>query len=67
MVPVAARYILANPMQHWSDLLPTVRPYFVRRVVVVGPESSGKSTLTKWLAAQFPTAFVAEYGRNSTR
>lgn len=63
MVPVAARHILADPMQHWSDLLPTVRPYFVRWVVVVGPESSGKSTLTKGLAAQFQTAFVAEYGR----
>ncbi len=63
MVPVAAHPILADPMGHWNDLLPTARPYFVRRVVLAGPESSGKSTLTKWLASQFNTSFVAEYGR----
>ena len=63
MVSVAAHPILADPMLHWDDLLRTARPHYVRRVVIVGPESSGKSTLTKWLATQFKTAFVAEYGR----
>lgn len=36
---------------------------FVRRVTLLGGESSGKSTLARALAAHFGTEFVAEYGR----
>ncbi len=35
----------------------------MKKVVLTGPESTGKSTLTKQLAAQFDTGFVEEYGR----
>lgn len=63
MVPISATQLRADPMQHWDYLLPEARSYFVRRVVIVGPESSGKSTLTKWLAARLQTAHVVEYGR----
>ncbi len=63
MVPISGHEVLADPMRHWNDLLPTARPHFVRRVAIVGPESSGKSTLTKWLAARFDTRPVVEYGR----
>jgi NadR type nicotinamide-nucleotide adenylyltransferase len=36
---------------------------FVERVVLLGGESSGKSTLSEALARRFETAFVPEYGR----
>jgi NadR type nicotinamide-nucleotide adenylyltransferase len=37
---------------------------FVRRVTLLGGESSGKSTLARVLAGHFGTLFVAEYGRD---
>jgi len=40
-----------------------MRPFFVKRVVIMGPESVGKSTLTKNLAKHYNTNFVEEYGR----
>lgn len=57
--------ILRNegPMKHW-DLLPdVVKPFFAKKVVVVGTESCGKSTLVSNLATLYNTAYVEEFGR----
>jgi len=35
----------------------------IRRIAVTGPESTGKSRLSKELAAHYQTSFVAEYAR----
>ena len=51
-VPVSGRAIRADPMRHWDDLLPPVRPYYLRRVGVLGP---GAEDLAVRLAAQFRT------------
>jgi NadR type nicotinamide-nucleotide adenylyltransferase len=40
-----------------------VRPYFIKRVCVFGPESTGKSTLARDLAVRFDTVYVAEFAR----
>ena len=40
-----------------------MRPEPVRRVAVLGGESSGKTTLVRMLATQLRTAWVPEYGR----
>jgi NadR type nicotinamide-nucleotide adenylyltransferase len=40
-----------------------VRAYYVRRVVLIGAESTGKTTLAAELARHFQTEWVAEYGR----
>ena len=63
LVPVSGTAIRSNPARHWDFLLPAARPYFVRRVAVIGPESSGKSMLTKHLAAKYETKYAAEYAR----
>ncbi len=42
---------------------PEVAAAFVRRVVLLGGESSGKTTLAAALAAHFQTIWVHEYGR----
>jgi NadR type nicotinamide-nucleotide adenylyltransferase len=47
----------------WSDLPNVVKEHYVKRVVLFGPESAGKTTLAKHLAADFDTAWVPEYGR----
>src|SRR5207244_7794100 len=62
-VPVSATEIRANPSATWPFLPRCVRPYFVRRVCVVGPESTGKSTLAARLAASLDTVHVPEYAR----
>src|SRR5215208_6130186 len=62
-VPVAASQILARPLAHLEWLEPCVRAYFVPRVVLVGAESTGKTTLAQALAAHYRTAWVPEYGR----
>ncbi|SDL00438.1 HTH-type transcriptional regulator, transcriptional repressor of NAD biosynthesis genes [Catalinimonas alkaloidigena] len=63
-VPVSASLIRTAPMQYWEFLAPAARPFFVRKVAVVGTESTGKSTLTAQLAHHFQTVFVPEAGRD---
>ena len=63
--PTGARgtAVRADPMGRWADLPSCVRPWFVRRVRVVGPESAGKTTLARRLAQHFETVWVPEYAR----
>jgi len=49
--------------QHWEYIPDVVKPYFVKKIVVIGTESCGKSTLTKNLAKIYNTTYVEEYGR----
>jgi NadR type nicotinamide-nucleotide adenylyltransferase len=63
LVSVSGTAIRNDPMKHWRHLPRCVRPYFARRVCVVGPESTGKSTLARDLAAHFGTTWVPEYAR----
>lgn len=63
-VPISATKIRAEGVfQHWDYLPEVVRPYFVKKIVVVGTESCGKSTLVRNLAKIYNTTYVAEYGR----
>jgi HTH-type transcriptional regulator, transcriptional repressor of NAD biosynthesis genes len=50
-------------MKYWQMLPDVVKPYFVKEVVVVGTESSGKSTLVHNLAQLYNTTYVEEFGR----
>lgn len=63
-VPISATMIRTNPMRHWDYLPPAVRPYYIKKVALLGPESCGKSYLAEKLAAHFNTSFVEEYGRS---
>ena len=61
--PVSGTAIRKNAISQWEYLLPATRPYFAKRIAIVGSESSGKSTLTERLARHFGTTFAPEYAR----
>ncbi len=63
LVPTSGTAIRTNPVRAWEMLSPQAKSYYVQRVRIVGPESTGKSTLTKQLAAHFQTAYADEYAR----
>ena len=49
---------------HWDLLTPPAKAHFARRVVVLGVESSGTTTLAQALAERYATTWVPEYGRS---
>ncbi|WP_147534375.1 multifunctional transcriptional regulator/nicotinamide-nucleotide adenylyltransferase/ribosylnicotinamide kinase NadR [Bacillus marasmi] len=62
--PISATEIRKKGVFHYWDYIPEVaKPYFVKKVVILGTESCGKSTLTRNLAHIYNTTYVKEYGR----
>ncbi len=53
-----------KPFEFWQFLPKVVRPYFVKKVVLTGPESTGKTMLAQILAEHYQTAWIPEYGRD---
>lgn len=49
---------------NWNSIPKCVQRYFLKRVLIIGGESVGKSTMTKKLAKVFDTKFVREIGRD---
>jgi NadR type nicotinamide-nucleotide adenylyltransferase len=62
-VPISATKVRSNPMEYAKLIEAPVRGYFARRVVIVGAESTGTTTLAKALAEHFKTTWAPEYGR----
>jgi len=62
-VPISATKVRANPFACWEFLDPVVRRYFTKTVCVIGPESTGKSTLCEKLARHFNTTWQPEWAR----
>lgn len=61
--PVSGTSVRADLAGHWWALPPSVRSWFAKRVVVVGAESTGTTTLARALADYFKTLWVPEFGR----
>ena len=62
-IPVSSTEIFEDPFRYWEYIPAIVRPYFVKKVLLIGGESTGKSTLAQNLAMVFNTVFLAETGR----
>ncbi|WP_028709531.1 AAA family ATPase [Propionicicella superfundia] len=62
-LPTSGTAVRGDVPGHWWALSPAVREWFCRRVVVVGAESTGTTTLAQALAAHYGTLQVPEYGR----
>ncbi|HEY7543799.1 MAG TPA: AAA family ATPase [Blastocatellia bacterium] len=63
-VPVSATMIRERPFDNWQFIPECVRPYFAKRVAIVGPESTGKTTLAAELARHFETICAPEFARD---
>jgi HTH-type transcriptional regulator, transcriptional repressor of NAD biosynthesis genes len=66
VVPVSGTAVRADTRTHWGQLAPATRAGLCARVVVVGAESTGTTTLSRALAAHYRTEWVAEEGRRHT-
>lgn len=61
--PTSGTALRADLAANWDWLTPPAKAHFARRVVVVGVESSGTTTLTRALAERYRTTWAPEYGR----
>lgn len=61
--PISATEIRSNPLKHWDYILGSARSHFVKRVLLTGSESCGKTTMAKYLAKIFHTSWAEEEGR----
>ncbi|WP_369309887.1 multifunctional transcriptional regulator/nicotinamide-nucleotide adenylyltransferase/ribosylnicotinamide kinase NadR [Providencia rettgeri] len=61
---ISGNQIRQAPFRYWEYIPTEVKPFFVRKVAILGGESSGKSTLVNKLANIFNTSSAWEYGRD---
>ena len=62
-IPISGTQVRVNVHANRAMLDPRIYRHFVQKIVFMGAESTGKSTLTEALAKKYQTNFVPEYGR----
>lgn len=62
-VPVSGTLIRNNPEKYWKYLSEPVRHFYANRYVLVGPESTGKTTMSKEISKRLGIPLVLEYCR----
>lgn len=62
-IPCSGTMLRADPWTHREYLSPIVLRSFTKRVVLIGAESTGKTTLARLLARHYQTVWVPEAGR----
>ena len=60
---ISGSQIMGSPVEYCKYIADAAKPYFVKKIALVGTESTGKSTLTEKLAKEYKTAFVPEMAR----
>ena len=61
---ISSTEIRNNPYKCWDWLPSVVKPYYNKKVLLMGGESTGKSTLTINLANYYNTNYIDEAGRD---
>lgn len=64
-VPISSTEIRLDAYKYWEYIPQICKEYYVKKVLVAGSESTGKSTLVQNLALAYNTNFVAEVGRET--
>lgn len=60
---ISSTEVRKNPYANWDSIPNVVRQYFTKKVLLIGGESTGKSTLTINLANYYNTNYIDEAGR----
>ena len=61
--PISGTALRAELGAHFAWLVPAARAELARRIVLVGAESTGKTTMAEELAAELGSVWVPEHGR----
>lgn len=64
-VPISSTDIRGWALEHWDYIPAVCKAYYAKKVLIVGGESTGKSTLVQNLALAYNTCFVSEVGRDT--
>lgn len=64
LFPVSATAVRNDLFTNWEFLPDSVKPYFAFKVVILGTESTGKTTLTEQLSQHFNCTSVTEIARD---
>lgn len=62
-INISSTEIRENPYKYFEYLPNCVRPYYTKKICLIGTESCGKTTLVRNLAKYFNTTHVEEAGR----
>ncbi len=63
-VNISGTKLRGDLVKNWDYLTAQAKGYFAKKVVIVGAESTGTTTLARDLAAYYQTSWVPEYGRS---
>jgi HTH-type transcriptional repressor of NAD biosynthesis genes len=58
---ISGEKVRSDPYSWWDFIPPPVQAYYAKRVCIVGPESTGKTTLAAALAERLNTVWVPEF------
>lgn len=61
--PCSGTMIRTSPLDHLDRVDPVIRAFYVKRICIIGAESSGKTALSERLAKHYHTNWVPEYRR----
>jgi HTH-type transcriptional repressor of NAD biosynthesis genes len=64
LYPVSATAVRNDVFNNWQYVPDSVKPDLLLKVVILGTECTGKTTLTEKLAKYFNCSFVSEAGRD---
>lgn len=64
-VPISSTDIRTWALGNWDYIPAVCKDYYTQKVLIVGGESTGKSTLVQNLALAYNTNFVSEVGRDT--
>jgi HTH-type transcriptional repressor of NAD biosynthesis genes len=63
IIPVSGTLIRSKPLTCWGYLNNFAKDYFVKKIAIVGTETTGKTTMAQQLAEHYDTVWCPELGR----